>query len=851
VCLSTNSEFTRLATERAKKQPFTLILLAALTLFICVLPNSYAATYIVKQPLTSVANYYSVAGSDPLLAVSLCEQQPVTQKDLLVPLLNNTNELGDIRVKIAMCPVQSNEIALLPLLNFISEYIDVALRAQLDKKSGSTPHITFRQLARHGIKLKFDPNDIALQVDFSAQVRKPNKYSLVSRVIENINDSQLQPNAKFSGGLDYGIGKTWSQGLTSTLTVDLDGHLNIKGWVVQNRQRFADNLAQKWRRQSTVITHDWPENTLRLRLRDLSHTTMGFMGSEQLSGISLSTNFALRPEELNYPISEQSFFLEEDAVVEVIVNSQRRDQRSLPAGAHNISDMGLSDGVNEVELKITDIYGRQQSILLSAFQNQTLLTPGKQEYSVTLGVPRSTGLSGLEYAYQSPGLSAFHRYGVTYALTLGSWLQLSANVMTAGMTGLRSSIYGDFSGEIAVSRDRQLSASYAPAVRIGHRFNNQRFKLDTQWSWQHREFTTLGQGMSDNNVHHKLSVRLTLPKIDQWRTTLTASHNRSWKGKNIFSKKLNVTRELGQDWEFSLNMTHYNSHADQQTFARIQLFWRPGGSRHSSDINYSSDNHKRSGNYNYRRVGDFGFKMNADISKSDSSQQQSASTGYASAYLDTSLRVDQSQTLNGQSSITKTAGLAASVVFADGHWATSRKLNDQSFAIVSVKSTVDNAKIGVVKGASMTPVASLDKPFDTVVLPNFSSYYVSNVYLDLSLAPAELQVKQESFKLKPTYLSATVMSIDVASGTYVTAKLTDSGGNPLGYKVVNVTTVNGTEQFTTFTDVSGLVVIEGLETGKYRISVPGQPIFTKLITIVDKRLVKVELGTLIMTQKDE
>ena len=178
---------------------------------------------------------------------------------------------------------------------------------------------------------------------------------------------------------------------------------------------------------------------------------------------------------------------------------------------------------------------------------------------------------------------------------------------------------------------------------------------------------------------------------------------------------------------------------------------------------------KRSGHYNYRCVGDCDFQMKADISESDCSQQQSASTGYAATYLDTSLRVDQSQTASGQSSITKTAGVASSVVFADGHWATSRKLNDQSFAIVSMKSTVDNANIGVVKGASMTPVASLDKPFDTVVLPNVSSYYVSNVYLDLSLAPAELQVKQESFKLKPTYLIATVMTIDVTSATFVTA----------------------------------------------------------------------------------
>ena len=848
MCLSTSNEFTTLATKRAKQQPFIAVLLAGLMLIITLLPKSYAATDTMDE---SLASYYSAVGSDPLLAVSLGEQQLVTQKDLLVPLVNKKNVLGDIRVKIAMRPGQSNEIALLPLLNYIREYIDVALRAQLDKKSTSTPHITFRQLARHGIDLTFDAKNIELQVDFSAQVRRPTGYRLVTRDTQKINDSQLLPNATFSGGLDYRIAKTWSQNTSNTFNVELNGHLNIKDWVVQNQQRFADDRAQKWRRQSTVITYEWPENMMRFRLGDLNNKKIGFMGYQPLSGISLSTNFQLQPYEINYPISDQSFFLEQDAVVEVMVNGLRRDQRSLPAGAHNIYDLPLMDGVNEVELNITDIYGRQQSIRLFATQNRKLLAPGKQEYSVTLGVPRLTGLTGIEYEKQSPNFSAFYRSGVTDALTLGSWLQLSANVLTAGVNGLRSSVYGAFSGEFAVSRNSQITNDYAPAMRVGYRLKNQNLTLDVKWSWQHREFVTPGEVMSGNNIHHQSSVSLALPWIDQWRTTLTARHGRRWEGDNIFSKQLNATRKLGQDWTFSVNMTHYNRHAGQETFAGIRLYWRPGGSRHSTNIDYSSDDYQWRGNYNYRRDGELGFNMNADISKSDSSQQQSANMNYASTYLDTSLRVNQSRTASGQSSITKSAGLASSLVFADGHWATSRELNGQPFAIVTAKSSIANSNIGIVKGASTTPVTFLDKHFDTRVLPNLSPYYVGNVSLDLSLTPAELQVKQESFKLKPAYRSATVISVDVASGFYVTAKLINSGGDFLGYKVVNVSTVNGTEKITTFTDVFGFVVIEGLESGKYRISVPGQPIFTKVITIDDKQLVKVELGTLIMTQEDE
>jgi outer membrane usher protein len=833
------------------KNFLTTVSLAALTLTSMVLPNSYAATNIVEQPLSSVASDSSMVGLETALAGSLCEQPSVTQKELILPLLNSTKELGDIRVKIAVCSGQSNEVALLPLLDLISEYIDMALIAQLDKRSALTPQMTFRQLARHGVHLTFNDSDIVLQVDFSADIRKPTRYGLVSRHAQRINNSMLLPNAMFSGGLDYLFGQTWSEDSSNSYTVDLNGHLNIRGWVLQNQHIFANDRDQKWRRQSTLVTRDWPEKTLRLRLGDLNVKRIGFMGYQQLSGISLSTNFQLQPYSISYPISEQSFFLEQDAEVDVFVNGLRRDRRSLPAGAHNILDMDLTNGVNEVELKITDIYGRQQSILLSAFQNQTLLTPGKQEYSVTLGVPRSTGLSGLEYAYQSPGLSAFHRYGMTDTLTLGNWLQLSDNAITSGMTGLRSSIYGDFSGEIAVSRERQQSAFYAPAVRVGHRFYNQRLTLDTQWSWQHRKFATPGEVVSDNNIHHKLSVRLALPTIKKWRATFSVAHERRWEGESVFTKRLNMSRELGGGWGFTLNMVHYNRYSERESFISSQLSWRPVDSRHSTDMRYSSDEHKRSGNYNYRRDGELGFNMNADISESDSSQQHRANMSYASSHLDASFRVNKNQMANGQSSITKNASLGSSVVFADGHWAPSRQLSGQPFAIVNIKSNTPNTKIGVTKGSGTRPVVFLGEYFDASVLNNLSPYYVEDVHLDLTLAAAELQVKKESYQLKPTFLSATIVTVDAASGVYVTAKLIDSSGSALGYKVVNVKSIDGTEHVATFTDAFGFVVMEGLTTGQYRINVTGQPVLTALITIVDKQRVKVELGTLIMTKGDK
>jgi outer membrane usher protein len=832
-----------------EERPYTIPILTALVLFFTSVTNGYAQTNMEVQAPASDKTHHSVAVSDPLLETPFGGQQTVTQKYMLVPLVNNEKVLGGIGVKIAMRYDQSNEITLLPLLNYIRPYISAALSAQLDKKSTNTTAITFSQLARSGIMLNFDANSVELRVDFAARVRREKRYGLATHATQRINESQLTPNATFSGALDYRVAKQWSASSSNNSKIELTGHLNMNGWVLQHQQNFADDRARTWLRSRTLITHDWPDNATRLSLGDLNYRQIGFMGSEQLSGISLSTNYQLQPYTINYPLSEQSFFLQQDADVEVMVNGRSSDKRFLKAGTHNIYDLPLINGVNEVELQITDVFGREQSIRFFASQDQQLLAPGKKEYSVTLGVPRLNSTSGLEYAMQSHKFSAFYRYGVNKDLTMSNWLQLGSNVSVTGITGAKKSVYGVFTGELAVSREPQLSKAYAPAIRLGYRFSSQRFTLDTQWRWQHREFANLSQSATDNNIHHQARINLTLPEINEWNTRLTVAYGRRWQDENVFSKRLNISRKLGQDWYLSINMTHYNSRTDQESFAGLQLTWRSDSSQHRASVGYSSD--QRSSEYSYRSEGELGLNMRAGIRKRDTSLQQDADISYLSEHADVQLAVDRNKSASGQSSITKRASLASSVALADGQWATSRPLQGQPFAILSAQSGIADAHIGVVRGASLEPVAFLENGSDTSVLPNLSPYYVGNVYLDLSLSPVELQVKQETFKIKPAYQSATVISVGVGGKVYVTAKLTDPHGTSLKYKVVNVTEVNGTKLATTFTDASGIVVIEALPPGNYRISVSGQPILTKLITVEDKSLTNVELGTLKMSPEEK
>jgi hypothetical protein len=148
---------------------------------------------------------------------------------MVVPLVNNKKVLGGIRIKIAMRSDQTNQVALLPLLNFIRPYIVATLSAELDKKSTRTTLITFSQLAQSIIMLTFDANSVELRVVFAARVRQVKRYGLATHATQQVNESQLVPNATFSGALDYRVAKQWTENSANDSNIELNGHLNING----------------------------------------------------------------------------------------------------------------------------------------------------------------------------------------------------------------------------------------------------------------------------------------------------------------------------------------------------------------------------------------------------------------------------------------------------------------------------------------------------------------------------------------------------------------------------------------------------------------------------------------------
>lgn len=781
-------------------------------------------------------NVYSASTSIPLLSNATITNQTQfstfvdelakagflapTKQEVIVPLLVDGRSLGEVHAIIADDPALSN-LGIDILIELLEPFVSAGLIHKLKEQLVLSSRLDFAQLNDFGVHLSFDDDKILLRAELAPMIRKPLRHNLQTHPLQQEEDPSIIPNASFSGGLDYFISGSWLNSERQALNLELDGHLNLFGVVLQNRLSYVEQQDSRWQRRQTLLTRDWSNQLTRLSVGDLNYPRIGLMSNPQLSGISFGTFFDLKPLQVNYPLSGEDFFLEKDSRIEVIIDGQLSGRHNLLAGQHNIYDMPLIDGINQVELRITDILGRQQILRFFETQDQRLLTPGLSNYSVTLGIPRSSGLDGITYQDSNQMISGFYRYGWSEDLTIGGWLEIDNNMKGIGITGITSQVFGAFTGELALSHYNGEQSDVAPAVRLGYRYRTRRWTLDSEWSWQHKLFSTLSQTATDNNTHHQARVGLTLPHLGPWTANLSLTHSRRWQGNSNFSKRLTISRQFSQDWRLSLNFAHFNAYSDQESFIGMQFYWSPSGSRHQANASYNSTKNSANTEYNYRRNGELGMDFRAGLRDNDSGHQQRVDINHLSSQVDSRLTLNRETSITGDIKQSRSFSLGAAVAFADGHWATGRPLRGQPFAVFNSEASLAQAKIGIVRGAGQHPTAFLVGAEDTAIMSNLSAYYINQLNIDLQDLPMEIQIQKEQFRVKPGYRGAVVISVGVEGIAYVTATLEYPTGRPLVHKVAYIHSLSGDAPIMVFTDDKGFTVVEGISSGDYQIRIPG------------------------------
>ena len=148
-------------------------------------------------------------------------------------------------------------------------------------------------------------------------------------------------------------------------------------------------------------------------------TSSGDLGSTlNLGGVSFSKRYAIDPYLVSRPMAGFAGTVAVASEAEIYLDGVRVGTQKLPPGEFLIQNLNYYGGARDIQIVIRDRFGREQRLDYRYYFTDTLLREGLHEYSYDLGLMRQQyGVTSNKY--DGLAASAFHRYGVSDALTVG------------------------------------------------------------------------------------------------------------------------------------------------------------------------------------------------------------------------------------------------------------------------------------------------------------------------------------------------------------------------------------------------------------------------------------------------
>lgn len=304
---------------------------------------------------------------------------------------------------------------------------------------------------------------------------------------------------------------------------DFDGAVRFHGVVVEAEASLDTSDAfggvqeggrtLGFRRKSTRLVVDRPDNVVRFAAGDVRPGFTGFQTAPNLLGISAERSYAkLSPNSRIRPTSDKSFRIERFASVDIVIDDAVIRRLRLPPGNYNVSDLPLRPGANRVRLVIEEEAGASRTLEFTMIASHTLLAPGVDEWEFAAGVNalpgRITGHSGKsgyrafayeepKYDFGAPAATMFYRLGVTPFVTVEAYAQGDLDVAMGGGTLVREGAGGQFAFGSAISLGMSGSGAAGFALGLSYQSprswgNGQSFKLAAEFASP--AFATLNAG---------------------------------------------------------------------------------------------------------------------------------------------------------------------------------------------------------------------------------------------------------------------------------------------------------------------------------------------------------------------
>lgn len=752
---------------------------------------------------------------------------------VIVPLFINEQQQGQVAVLVSPGGDPKVRLQAAPFLDKISPIVrpDIQTKLRAGVEEG---YLALEVLLQNGLEAIFDQRQLELRVRIPPAQLQPIRYNLREQGLPAEAKDALAPSS-VSGYLNLRGGQdiAWTGEKSATLgrlplNLDLEGALNLRGWVLEGSGSYLERGEPSLVRGDLRLVRDVPAQAVRYVGGDLSTPVVGYQNSLPLLGISATRNFALQPFRVTRPISQFEFFLETPSRVEVFINGLSIQTLQLPAGPQDIRNLPLSSGINDVQLEITDAVGRVQRLNFPTAIANELLATGLEQFAYSFGFPSREGNERYQYSWDQPTLSLAYRRGLSNKLTMGSYFQGDLQQQLMGFEGVWATPFGNLGWDTALSHAGAEGIDYA--FRLGYDYLKSGANNPSQRSFrlalEHRgsRFATLGELTSldefawdiSANYSQKLfwglngtfganyqlgrgnildtygmTLRLSKSFGNGLGANLSLSNRRDRAGQDQQRAFLNLTWLLPQQRQSVISSTEIQSNDNLTS----QITWNYnsrktiGGIKSSVGLEAGSDDYGLVGRLNYR-----GYRLTADFSHD---------LGFAS---------DSARTIDNITNLS----FGTALVFADGHFGWSRPVNN-SFALIVPTKNIKGQKIGV--NPSISGYTAHADNLGPGVVPELQPYQVSTLQIDVPDLPLGFDVGPTAYTLLPSYKSGTLIQIGTDATVFVRGRLLDAKGEPFALQVGEVVSLSDPNwpTVTLFTNQAGKFALQGLKSGQYEI----------------------------------
>jgi len=503
-------------------------------------------------------------------------------------------------------------------------------------------------------------------------------------------------------------------------------------------------------RLETVFTKDYLDNNKSLRLGDTT-TRPGMQGQNiYYGGIQFGTNFALSPGLAQRPTLSLTGQATSTSTIELYVNDVLRQTSNVPSGPFAIDSFPALTGSGEARMVVRDLLGRETVITQSFITSNKLLAEGIDDWSVETGrIRHNIGTESTNYG------SAFGRglwrHGYNNKLTFEGVAEASAKQSAFGL-GVMSVISGHLLGSSAFTTSHEDSLGDGSQWQLGLEQQGLHSSIFLQAQGASLNFRQLGQDKASKPTKLQLAANWTYSS-DRWGSLgIGYASQYQFNNPKITTMTASYSTSVGKRGSLSLNASQSQGGVNGKSVGLYFTLPLDGDRMFSTSVNSS-------GNQN-----DFNISVMQNPTHEDhlgwrvqEGQQQNHLHQQGSLYY-----LGQNSNLTGDVSsspdqTTLRLGASGGLLIADGHFFTSKKLN-QSFALVEV---AGYNNVGVGLGSSML---SKTNASGIALIPQLVPYQLNSVRLNAADLPVSADIDSLEQVAIPAYRSVVKVTFPVRSG---------------------------------------------------------------------------------------